>query len=397
MRSRRFPTQFDEVEKMAQTIVRIQTRLMRDYYKNFSKYAKDRTPENKIAWVTAFTPVEILEALGISYYYPESYAAVIAASGKEQELLQVSERNNLSKDCCSYSCCYTGCLDIKEGPRGVPPKPDVLIATNNQCNTLPGWWNVLSEKYQVPLIVLDYPGEATERNIAFSYVTGQHKSLISEMERLSGNKLDLEKVAELIKNSRESVAAWDSVVSYLRMKDIKLTTLFDDINFLITARCKPETSEMYRMMAEAMKEKADADIKKLPIFWLGYPLWYHRDRYLTECLDDTRVTGANYVTWWSLDYSGKDTFEQLFTAYNYTFLNLSQDSRDKRLSEQIRRSGAKCAVVLHNKSCKCDFVSARNVAVPQAELDIDMIDRNYLDLEKAKNQIELLKETVCTA
>ena len=55
---------------------------MREYYKNFSKYAKEHSPESKVAWVTAFTPIEILEALDISYYYPESYAAVIAASGK---------------------------------------------------------------------------------------------------------------------------------------------------------------------------------------------------------------------------------------------------------------------------------------------------------------------------
>ena len=381
---------------MAQTIVRIQTKLMKEYYKDFSKYAKGRIKENKVAWVTAFTPVEILEALGISYYYPESYAAVIAASEKEQDFLYVSEKNNLSRDCCSYSCCYNGCLDTGEGSRGVPPKPDVLIATNNQCNTLPGWWNILSEMYQVPLIVLDYPGgETFDHEAAFSYVTAQHKSLIAEMEKLSGNKLDENKLNELMENSKKSVDAWNEVISYLPIKDIKLTTLFDDIHFLITARCKAETSEMYLMMADTMKSKEDADISKISVFWLGYPLWYHKDRYLTEYLNDCRIVGTNYITWWSLDYSGNDLYEKLFMAYNYTFLNLSQKSRDKRLADLIKVSGAKCAVVLRNKSCKCDFVSARNVTIPQAELEIDMIDRNYLDLEKARNQIELLKETVC--
>lgn len=381
---------------MAQTIVRLQTRLMKNYYKDFSKYAKGRSPQNKVAWVTAFTPVEILEALDIAYYYPESYAAVIAASKKEQDLLDESERRFLSRDCCSYSCCYNGCLDLEDGPRGIPPKPDVLIATNNQCNTLPGWWNLLAEKYQIPLIVLDYPGEGADRTTAFSYVTRQYKSLISEMEKLSGNKLDEEKLGELIESSKRSVAAWNNVASYLPVKDIRPTTLFDDINFLITARCKPETSEMYLMMADAMRDKQDADTGKIPVFWLGYPLWYHNDRYLTEFLEGCRVVGSNYITWWSLDYSGDDVYECLFSAYNYTFLNLSQDSRDRRLSSLIKASGAKCAIVLHNKSCKCDFVSARNVAIPQAELEIDMIDRNYLDMEKARNQIELLKETVCT-
>lgn len=380
---------------MAQTIVRIQTRLMKDYYKDFSKYSKGRAPEGKVAWVTAFTPVEILEALGISYYYPESYAAVIAASGREQELLNDSEKNHLSRDCCSYSCCYNGCLNLEDGPRGIPPKPDVLIATNNQCNTLPSWWNTLAKKFQVPLIVIDYPGENGDKCSAYDYVCTQHRDLIQKMERLSGNKLDIDKLNELISNSRNSVSAWNRVIAYLKEKDIKPTTLFDGINFLITARCKPETAEMYEMMAEAMTENESHDPQKIPVFWLGYPLWYHDDRCLVEMLEDCSIVGSNYITWWSLDYSGADVFEQLFNAYNYTFLNLSQSSRDTRLKKQILESGAKCAVVLHNKSCKCDFVSARNIELPQAELDIDMIDRTYLDIDKARKQIQLLKEAAC--
>lgn len=380
---------------MAQTIVRIQTHLMREYYSFFSKYSKGKTPDKVVAWVTAFTPVEILEALGIVYYYPESYAAVIAASQKEQECIKKSENLFLSLDCCSYSCCYNGCLDLEEGPRGIPPKPDVLIATNNQCNTLPGWWNLLAEKYDVPLIIIDYPGENVEKELAFSYVTEQHKKFIEEMERISGNKLDEGLLSNIINNSVKSIAAWKRVVYYIKTKNIQPTTLFDDINFLITARCKPETSEMYDMMAEEMKLKEEIDKDKIPVFWLGYPLWYHKDRYLSELLEDCNVVGANYLTWWNLNYEGNNVYEQLFSAYNYTFLNLLQSSRDMRLSNLINDSGAKCAIVLHNKSCKCDFVSARNVAIPQAEIEIDMIDSTYLDMGKARAIISLLKETAC--
>lgn len=381
---------------MAQTIVRIQTKLMREYYKDFSKYSRGKQPEHKVAWVTAFTPVEILEALDISYYYPESYAAVIAASEKEQSLIEESERHNLSKNCCAYSCCFNGCLDLEDGPRGIPPKPDILIATNNQCNTLPNWWNVLAVKYNVPLIVIDYPGENTDKETAYKYVTDQHKALISTLENLSGNKFNQYRLDELLENSRKSVESWNKVIRYLPVKDIQPTALFDDINFLITARCKPETSELYEMMAESMIEKEDAKTNGTPIFWLGYPLWYHPDRYLKELLDGFRIVGSNYITWWSLDYSGDNVYEKLFSAYNFTFLNLSQKSRNERLSDLIKSSGAIGAIVLHNKSCKCDFVSARNIGIPQAELEIDMIDRTYLDADKARALINLLKEILCS-
>ena len=380
---------------MAQSILQMKSRLLRGYYKDFSKYAKGRLPEKKVAWVTAFVPVEILEALDISYYYPESYAAVIAASNAEQPLLSESEAQSLSCDCCSYSCCIEGCLEQEKGPRGVPPKPDVLIATNNQCNTLPTWWNILAERYQVPLIVLDYPGEAVDRALACEYVTKQHRELIARMEKLSGNQLDPAVLSELIANSERSVAEWKKVAACLPGYEIKPTILFDDISFLITSRCKAETAELYRLMCEEIEQMPAAGKDKIPVFWLGYPLWYHADRFLSELLEDFRITGSNYVTWWSLDYSGEDAFEKLFQAYNYTFLNLTQETRNKILMELIQNSGAVCAVTLHNKSCKCDFVSAKNISIPQAEIEIDMIDRTFTDMEKAGRQINILKEVIC--
>ena len=346
---------------MAQLYLQLQAKLMRDYYKDFSKYAKGKAPTRKVAWVTAFTPVEILEALDIAYVYPESYAAVIA-TGK--------------------------------APRGLPPKPDVLIATNNQCNTLPNWWNLLAEEYHVPLLVLDYPGESVERERALPYVTAQHRDLIEKMEALSGNKLDETRLAALIQNSRRSVASWDRVAGLLAEKCVEPTALFDGISYLITDRCKPETAELYDAMYEIQAAAPEADAERTPVFWLGYPLWYHPQRYLKELLPDFRVCGSNYITWWSLDYSGNDPLEQLFTAYNYTFLNLSAKTKRERLQECIQRSGAKAAISLRNKSCKCDFVSAKYIDLPQVELEIDMIDREYLDLERAKAQLDILREIV---
>lgn len=381
---------------MANTYTGLQAQSMREYYQYFSKYARGRKPEKKVAWVTSFAPVEILEALDVSYYYPESYGAVIAASGQEQRLMEASEQGGLSKDCCSYSCCMDGCLELQDGPRGTPPKPDVLIATNNQCNTLPVWWNMMAEKYQVPLVVLDYPGENTRREDAYRYVFGQHQELISKMEELSGNKLEQARLDSAIENSRNSVKAWEEAGRLLSSHNIEPTLLFDDISFLVTSRCKEYTSELYGLLKTKIEEQGLYHGGKIPLFWIGYPLWYHEKRYLSEQLADFHVVGSNYLTWWNLDYSGDTAFEQLFSAYNYTFLNLSQESRNRRLKQDIRESGAVCAAVLHNKSCKCDFVSARNLDILQAELEIDMIDRTFGDQDQMERRILMMKEAVCT-
>ena len=379
---------------MGRSFVQIQAKLMREYYRDFSKYAKGRAPARKVAWVTAFTPVEILEALDIEYIYPESYAAVVAASGREQEALLESERRGLCADCCAYSGCFNGSMALGAAPRGCPPKADILIATNNQCDTLPNWWGLLSKEYGIPLIVLDYPGENAERPAAYGYVTAQHGQLVEKMETLSGNKLDHARLSQLIENSKRSVEAWDRVVELFPQKDIAPTFLFDGISHLITSRCKPETAELYDAMAEELAAMPEADKSKKPLFWLGYPLWYHPKRYLEELLPDFRISGSNYITWWSLDYSGNDPMEQLFNAYNDTFLNLRPETKRARLQDSIDRSGAVGAISLRNKSCKCDFVSAKYIDLPQVELEIDMIDRTYLDMERARRQIDLLRESL---
>ena len=153
---------------------------------------------------------------------------------------------------------------------------------------------------------------------------------------------------------------------------------------------------MYTMLEEEYSSKPMADRTLIPLFWLGYPLWYHSDRYLSTILEGCRIAGSNYITWWNIDYAGQNLFECLFNAYNYTFLNLSQKTRNERLGELICDSGAKAAVTLRNKSCKCDFVSAKNIYIPQVEIDMDMIDRTILDEKAAMTRIDLIKETICS-
>jgi benzoyl-CoA reductase/2-hydroxyglutaryl-CoA dehydratase subunit BcrC/BadD/HgdB len=218
--------------------------------------------------------------------------------------------------------------------------------------------------------------------------------LVQKMEELSGNKLDPEVLKETIKRSQASVAAWKRVIACFKDKDIPPTLLFDNINFLITARCKEDTATIYNLMADELEQSPDKDPSLIPMFWIGYPLWYHPERYLSEVTEGFAIVGSNYINWWNLDYSGLDVWDSLFNAYNYTILNLKQETKTKRLTALIEASGAKCAVSCRNKSCKCDYVSAKDVGIIQAELEIDMIDREYLDIDKAGKLVSVMKESL---
>jgi benzoyl-CoA reductase/2-hydroxyglutaryl-CoA dehydratase subunit BcrC/BadD/HgdB len=347
-------------------------------------------PEKKVAWISSFVPVEILEALDVAYIYPESYAAVIAASGKEQDCLVAAQSEGLSLDCCGYSACFNGSLLLKNGPRGTPPSPDILIASSNQCNTLPNWWNLLAAKLGVPLIILDYPGEINAGSETAAYVEKQHRNLAQKLEILTGNTLDEERLAQIIAVSRENVSLWGGIVDLLPQYDIPAGVLFDDISPLIIARCRAETSELFKLLREEFIGYAPRQGTAKRIYWAGYPFWHNRDRCLA--IDGMNIVGANYIRWWNLDYSGSTVWEMLYNAYNFTVLNRGRETRTMMITDDIRRVKAEGIIINRNKSCKRDFTSLpeADCPVPCVSIESDMIDRTYMDIAAAKERMAVL-------
>lgn len=74
---------------------------------------------------------------------------------------------------------------------------------------------------------------------------------------------------------------------------------------------------------------------------------------------------ADFGKWLNDNFYSHTKFERLFRAYNYTFLNMTQQTKRKWLGMCLEQSGAVGTVTLHNKSCKCDFVSANSVGLPR--------------------------------
>ena len=357
-------------------------------YRYFSKKEPVEKTE-KVAWITSFVPVELLEALNIAYVYPESYAAVIASSGKAIECLEWAKAGNLSLDCCSYSTCFNGCLSLGRGPRGLPPKPDILIASNNQCNTLPNWWNLLAQQMDVPLIVLDYPGENNCGMHTAEYVKKQHENLIVKLEQLSRNRLDEKKLLEILSISKENVSLWKYILELFPKHEIMTRVLSDYISPLILARSRPETGNFYRILSEELVSYPQRGNKKR-IYWAGYPLWYDAQRYLT--VEGMQIVGSNYASWWNLDYGGDNVWDMLYHAYNFTVLNLTGITRSKLINDDLVNSKADGVIINRNKSCKRDFFSLNefNSSLPCAVIESDMIDAGFIDMQTAIDRINIL-------
>ena len=99
-----------------------------------------------VAWVTSGAPVELLRPLGYYVVYPENHAAVCGASHKAQALCEAAEQAGHSRDTCSYFRTDVGALLSGKTPVGRLPKPDLLVACTNICQTVTGWYRTLARE-----------------------------------------------------------------------------------------------------------------------------------------------------------------------------------------------------------------------------------------------------------
>jgi benzoyl-CoA reductase/2-hydroxyglutaryl-CoA dehydratase subunit BcrC/BadD/HgdB len=372
-------------------------KIKNEYNKNFSKFSKEKS--KPLAWVTSFTPIEILYAMDIDFILPESYAVLLASGGNEQKYIDKAIENNFDPSICSYSTCFNGGYIAKEGPNGVPLEPDILIATNNQCNTLTGWWNYMSNKLEIPLLILDYPGEVNYSEDTENYIINQHRGLIKFIEENTGHVLNNEKLKNAVENSRKSIELWNKILGLSKDYYVSPKISFDYLFPLIISRHKDITVEFYSVFYESLKKelKPLGNIKR--VMWMGYPLWYEANRYM-DGIDDANINISfnDYSTWWNLEYDGKSIEKALVRAYNFTFLNKALPSRIQIINNMIKEYKIDGVIFNSNKSCKREasviYPIKEKIDVPSIVISSDMIDRQYMNKENTMLKIDTFKEVL---
>jgi benzoyl-CoA reductase/2-hydroxyglutaryl-CoA dehydratase subunit BcrC/BadD/HgdB len=152
------------------------TELIMEY---FSKAWNAKAENRPIAWVTVFTPVELLYALDIYPIAPEHFGAMCSARGLALDYLEEAERAGYSQDLCSYSRCCLGYA--LSGMNGLMPPPDILVTFRNSCDVYVKWWQSLHMHLGTPLFIGEAPYVLASEdldNYVLDYVVKQLEQLI---------------------------------------------------------------------------------------------------------------------------------------------------------------------------------------------------------------------------
>jgi bcr-type benzoyl-CoA reductase subunit B len=388
---------------------RLKEIMTRHYY--LSRFAKGAKP---IAWVTSGAPVELLRPFGFYTIYPENHGALCGAQKMAPELCAVAEEHGFHQDLCSYARTDLGHYFSRNTPAGTLPKPDLLFASNNICQTVVYWFKALARYLNIPLILFDTPynfEEITENDI--SYMIRQFEEMIPVLEQVSGQPFKYQKFQEIIRLARDSSLAWGEVLATMKARPAPMT-IFDAFIHLapiVSLRGLPLTLDYYHLLLAELKERVERGVgairnEQKRLMWDNIAIWYKvRDYSNLFAKHGMNFVVATYTNAWAETTPYMDEnrpLESMVKAYSLVILNNNLNHR-LRLMEQLIKDYQVDGLVIHSaRSCKPYSVGQydlkrllmERLGVPSVVIEADITDSRAYSEEQANTRLEAFFEAM---
>jgi len=367
----------------------------------------------KVAWVTSGAPVEFLKALDFYVLYPENHAAICGTARRAVELATFAEEAGYSRDICSYARTDLGTLLSGRSPVGRLPRPDLLLACTNICQTVLFWYQVLAQHFRVPLIVIDTPfiygQEAPPHSLA--YVRRQIEEAIAVAERVAGKGLSQARFQLVGNLSRQASFLWLEILERNRHEPAPISAFDEFIQMapIVEMRGDAFTVDFYAAMLREVDQRIARGIsavypERRRLMWDNLPVWY-RLRYLAELLAErgVAIVASTYANAWGElaplldpDYP----LESMARAYTYPILNRSTGQKLATMKRMIRDYHLDGVILHSDRSCKPYSIGQMDqrdqlieqMKTPALLLDADHNDSRCFAEEQVSNRIAAFVE-----
>ena len=393
----------------------IMNKYMADYFYELDKASKSR--EKKIAWCTSVGPAELLLSMGFLVYYPENHGALLGTSRIATEVIPNASALGYSPDICSYltadiGAYVKGITPLSKAFEGIEavPKPDVLVYNTNQCRDVKDWFAWYSRELKVPLLGIHTHRNPTgiDENVVDS-VAKQIESLVEPLEKISGNKFDIEKLKEVVALSRECSELWKEVLETASAHPAPLTFFDGTIHMgpAVVLRGTQKAVDYYKILLKELKERiknnegAVAD-EKFRLYWEGMPVW-GRLRAHSELFSGLNacVLASTYCNSWIFtDFDPEDPFRSMAKAYSELFIVKSDEAKEKYMRKMIEFFNIDGVIYHDAKTCPNNSNNRygmpqrleKQTGIPSITINGDLNDLRLISDEQTKTNIEAFIE-----
>lgn len=388
---------------------RLKEIMTRHYY--LSRYAAGAKP---VAWVTSGAPVELLRPFGFYTIYPENHGALCGAQKVAPELCEVAEEHGYHQDLCSYARTDLGHHFSGKTPAGKLPKPDLLFASNNICQTVVYWYKALAHYYKIPLVLFDTPynfEEITEKDT--SYMLSQFEEMIPTLEQTSGQPFNYQKFQEIIRIARDAAFTWGEVLATMKAQPAPMT-IFDAFVHLapiVSLRGLPVALDYYRTLLAELRERVKEGIgaikdERKRLMWDNIAIWYKvRDLSNLFAEHGMNFVTATYTNAWAETTPYMDAnhpLESMARAYSLVILNNNLNHRLGLMERLIREYQVDGLVIHSARSCKPYSVGQydlkrllmERLGIPSVVIEADITDSRAYSEEQVLTRLEAFFEAL---
>lgn len=367
-----------------------------------------------VAWVTSGAPVEILRPFGFYTIYPENHGALCGAQKMGPELCSKAEERGYHQDLCSYARVDLGVCFSGKTPVGRLPRPDLLFASNNICQTVVYWYKVLAHHWKIPLILFDTPYNFEDiRESDVAYMVRRFEEMVPTLERISGRRFDERRFKETIETAKETSRTWGEVLATLKARPAPMT-IFDAFVHLapvVSLRGLPVALEYYKVLLGELEERVARGIGALTVerkrlMWDNIAIWYKvRDFANLFAERGMNFVTATYTNAWAETIAylkEEDPWASMARTYSLVILNNNLNHRLK-LMEQLIRDFQVDGLVIHSaRSCKPYSVGQydlkrlllERLGVPSVVIEADITDSRAYSEEQGRVRLEAFFETL---
>jgi len=283
-------------------------RLIRDWFAELNRTAEQDRPAAYVFVMGSLA--ELLRVFDLPVVFPEINSLQTAVRRVAHEFLDQAEDYGYSPDICGYVKADVAVqLRGGEHPMGRIPKPRIAVLTN-ACNTYIKWAEIWERMYRIPTFTIDIPGTRAAGAQTWPghpdfendrrYVLAQLQELIPELERISGRRLDIDRLREAMAHANTMSRGWQRVLELNRSRPSVFNALSDGTIYLGVSngfRGTAEGARYFEDLAEEMAFKAERGIGTLTderhrLLFVGVPC-YPIFRRFTELFTEWGGTFVN--------------------------------------------------------------------------------------------------------
>ena len=395
------------------------SRMLTDSYMTLHQKAKE---DAFVVWIAIIVPAEIFSGFdNVIYAVPESHAALSAGKGVGSLQSVKAEEVGYSMDLCSYARIDIGTAfdGGKDSPTFGLPRPHLLISNNNNCSLLVKWFDIYHRTWGIPHFILDVPfcyKPQTDKDL--NYIMTQFGDLIRLIEKMSGQRFDINKVRQAVNHTVEAVKQWKRFIGFAEHRPSGVTAFdtFVQMAPFLTLRGTPELAEHYLLLADETEERMASGIFPVPdekyrLIWDNIAPW-HQLRKMSQRLTDLKanIISASYTyCMGSLEgsydlygYDGDDPLRYLARLQNFSVCPMGMKLRTQAMKESIKRNAIDGAIFASNRSCKVYSVLQMDqqkliseaLGLPTVMIDFDHADERKYSEEGTFLRIEALLENI---